>query len=218
MRPGPVAPAGAFSRLNRNTERDVPLRTGFRAPQSMWGSKWLAVSAWLARATAHPDPRVAITSKVAMIVVGNQPFYPLYLWLILGRPGWIGCATWLTTPVFAAVPIVARRNATAGRVLMCAIGLANTVLCQILLGTASGVGWFALACAALAAASFHRRELWVAVALVAACALVALAAWALIGPPVLPLGAAALASLVKLHLVSVGSLLIVIAYFRIRAG
>ena len=172
----------------------------------------------MARWTAHPDARVAISSKVAAIVVGNQPFYPLYLVAILGRPGLIGCWTWLTTPFFAAVPALARRHATAGRVLMAATGLANTVLCQALLGTASGVGWFALACAALAAASFWRREAGVAAALVAFCAATALAAWALIETPVLPLGAPALASLVRLHLVSVGSLLVVIAYLRVRAG
>jgi hypothetical protein len=166
--------------------------------------------------TAHPDPRVEIAGKIAGIIVGNQPFYPLYLLAIVGTPGWIGCWTWLTTPFFAAVPAVARRNATAGRVLMCCTGMANTVLCEKLLGTASGVGWFALPCTLLAFVTFHAREWRIAAPLTLLCAGGGLLAGTLMGPPVLALDPAALASLTKLHLVSVASLVLVIGYFRIR--
>ena len=171
---------------------------------------------WLGRYTAHDDPLVAIAGKIAAIVVSNQPFYPLYLLAILGAPGIIGCWTWLTTPFFAAVPAVARRNPTAGRILMCGAGMANTLLCQRLLGSSSGVGWFALPCILLAVVTFRAREWPIAISLAGACILGALAAPALIPAPVLPLDASALAALTKLHVISVVSLLCVIAYLRVR--
>ena len=172
----------------------------------------------LGRYTAYPDARVAIANKVALVVVGNQPFYPLYLLAILGSAGFISCWTWATTPFFAAVPAVTRRNATAGRTLMCVSGLANTMLCDKLLGLRSGVGWFTLACALVALATFHRREWPVAVLLVLLCGVLGLAAPWLVGEPVLQANAADLASLTKLHLVSVGSLGILITYLRIKAA
>ncbi len=97
-----------------------------------------AALAWLGRYTAHPDPRVKIANSVAAIVVGNQPFYPLYLYLIFGTPGLVGAWTWLTMPFFAAVPALARRNADAGRSLMCITGLVNTLLTEKLIGTGLG--------------------------------------------------------------------------------
>ena len=37
------------------------------------------VAAAIGAYAAHPDPRAAIANTVALVIVSNQPFYPLYL-------------------------------------------------------------------------------------------------------------------------------------------
>jgi len=37
---------------------------------------------------AHPGPREAIANTVALVIVSNQPFYPLYLHAIVGGAAW----------------------------------------------------------------------------------------------------------------------------------
>ena len=44
---------------------------------------------------AHPDPLAALANTVALVVAGNQPFYPLYLHAIVGRAAW---PAWIFAP------------------------------------------------------------------------------------------------------------------------
>src|SRR5260221_5589344 len=47
-------------------------------------------------AYAHSDdPLAAATNIIALCVVGNQPFYPLYVWRLVGDDGWASFATFL---------------------------------------------------------------------------------------------------------------------------
>ncbi len=106
----------------------------------------------------HPDPRAALAGKIALVVASNQPFYPLYLHWIVGGAAWPAWLTLLTTPVFVAVPWLAKRNSLAGRALLPLVGTVNTLFCVKLFGTASGVELFLLPCALLGTLLFRPEE------------------------------------------------------------
>ncbi|BAM93219.1 conserved membrane hypothetical protein [Bradyrhizobium oligotrophicum S58] len=116
---------------------------------------------WLAAVQAYAsadDPQSDIAAKVALVIVSNQPFYPLYLHAIAGPAAWPAWLTLLTTPFFAAVPALARRNPFAGRALMVMTGTANTLFGVKLFGTHSGVELFLIPCALLGALLFRPDE------------------------------------------------------------
>lgn len=115
---------------------------------------------WVGRYMHHPDPPAAAMNRVAMVIGWNTPLYPLYL---LAMPGTgLFPAGWLTlsaTPLFLAVPAVMRRSALAGRLLMPAVGAANSVFGVWVMGPASGTTLFLLPCAILAALLHRPAEL-----------------------------------------------------------
>jgi hypothetical protein len=114
---------------------------------------------WLRRYMGHPDPQAAAANWVAMVVGWNTPFYPLYL---LAMPGTgIFPAGWLTltaTPFFLAVPAAMRRNMLAGRLMLLAVGTANSVFVSWIMGAGSGTDLFLIPCAILAALLYRPGE------------------------------------------------------------
>ena len=100
---------------------------------------------------SNPDPMAKAAGTVAIVVAGNQPFYPLYLHAIAGIAAWPAWLTLLSTPFFVAVPAVARRHSLTGRALLPIAGVANTMLCVKLFGVASAVELFLFPCILLAA-------------------------------------------------------------------
>ncbi len=108
---------------------------------------------------ADPDPQAALANTVALVIVGNQPFYPLYLHAIVGRAAWPAWITLVTLPLFAIIPAVARRNALIGRAMLPIIGTANSILATKLIGVDTGVELFLLPCVLLAAMLFRERAL-----------------------------------------------------------
>jgi hypothetical protein len=117
---------------------------------------------------AHADPLAAACNRIALIVAWNQPVYPLYLWWFVGGNWWVGCWTFLSTPFFASVPIVARRHPLAGRALLPAAGIANGMLSAKVFGVASDVELFLIPCALITLLAFRRDEWRVIVALIGA--------------------------------------------------
>ena len=107
---------------------------------------------------AHPDPLIAAGNLIAIVVASNQPFYPLYLYFLVGPDIGVSFFTFLSTPFFIAVPAVARRNAIAGRALLPLAGIGNAVMCAKLFGEASGVELFLAPCLVIAAMLFRRSE------------------------------------------------------------
>jgi len=103
----------------------------------------------------HPDPATAACNRIALLVASSQPLYPLYVWWIVGGDWWVSFWTYLSTPFFAAVPAVARRDAIAGRALLPLAGMANLVLSAKAFGEASGVEWFMLPCMLIAVLAFR---------------------------------------------------------------
>jgi hypothetical protein len=118
---------------------------------------------------AHPDPRVALANSVSLLVASNQPFYPLYLWWLVGGNVAPAFYTFLSTPFFLAVPAVSRINTIAGRALLPLAGIGNTLLCAGLFGVESGVEIFLIPCVVLALLLFRPRERAVSLVLAGLC-------------------------------------------------
>lgn len=112
----------------------------------------------LAAYAAHPDPATHACNRIALLVASNQPFYPLYLWWVVGGDWPVACLTFLSTPFFAGVPFAARRSARRGRALLVLAGVANGMLNAKAFGTASGVELFLIPCGLIALLGFDRTE------------------------------------------------------------
>ena len=164
---------------------------------------------WLAAVQAYAsadDPQSDIAAKAALVIVSNQPFYPLYLHAIAGPAAWPAWLTLLTTPLFATVPLLVRRNPFAGRALMILAGTANTVFCVKLFGAPSGVELFLLPCALLAALLFRPDERVRSLPLLALPFASYLLIDSRLGAPVMQVAESNYASLVAINATSVAAL------------
>lgn len=115
---------------------------------------WARVVAY----AAHDDPMVESCNLIALVVVSNQPFYPLYIYWTVSEHISPTFFTFLSTPFFLAVPAVSRRSSVAGRALLPLAGIANTVLSVAIFGRSSGVEIFLIPCALIAATFFRGSE------------------------------------------------------------
>jgi hypothetical protein len=122
---------------------------------------------WLRAYTSSDNPRVLACNTVAMVIAWNQPYYPLYLWWIVGRDAWVGIPDAFSGILFFAVPAIARRSGMLGRVAMVTLSVANVVFCSMMLGEAAGVQLLFLPCGMLAAMLFTWRERFVMLAMTA---------------------------------------------------
>ncbi len=138
-------------------------RQPLSAPPGFFLSMPKAFSAWL----ANSDPRVAACNLLAFVVGSNQPFYPLYVWWLVGTGVWASSCVLLSTPLFLAVPFVTPRWPRAGKALLPVAGIANTVLCAIVLGVGTGVEVFLISCALIAALAYGRAGAQWALGLIA---------------------------------------------------
>lgn len=140
------------------------------AIQRLYGRLRDTVDAFL----ANDDPLAAIANSGSFLVWSNQPFYPIYVWAIVGAEAWPSLLTWLSTPFFVSVAIVGRRHPLASRALFVTAGVINTLVSVKAFGTATAVGWFLVPCFVIAATFFRLSEWKVAVALCAATVLAGL--------------------------------------------
>jgi hypothetical protein len=170
---------------------------------------------WLTTYLAHEDPYAGIANTAAFIVWSNQPTYPLYVAWLVGRNAWPSLLTWLSTPIFVAVPLLARRNTLAGRSLLVVAGLANSVLSLKAFGPASGIAWFFVPCLVIAIFFFRPREWRFTLLLVAVTGLCALSVGRL-GAPLHQFTAAEYAALTRLNIYSVTALTLYLAIAAIR--
>jgi hypothetical protein len=113
----------------------------------------------LGRALDHPDPLTAAMNTVAAVLAGNTPFYPIYLYVVLGRDATpMILLTLCSLPFWCAVPMLARRSGLAARVFLTVIGVLNTLWCAVVLGFNTGIALFLIPCILLATLGFHRAE------------------------------------------------------------
>ena len=171
---------------------------------------------WVAAFLASDDPLAAAANTGAFIVWSNQPFYPIYVWLLVGNDAWPALLTWLSTPFFVAVAPVSRRRPLGSRVLFVVAGVLNTLLSVKAFGVATSVGWFLVPCLVLAATYFRVGEWKVAAGLIPLTALAALAIPHL-GVPLHVYDPAQARSLSHLNLWSVTVLSAYLLYAAVRA-
>ena len=162
----------------------------------------MSVVAWLRRYAAHPDPATAAANLVALVVAGNGPFYPLY---VLAVVGWDCSGAWLTmlaSPLFFAVPALSQASPHVARLVLPLIGIANTVWCAALFGSASGIALFLLPTIVLALLVPHsdERRLGLVLAGLAIACMIFLTEFSFGG--LIDVGAMAAASLARLNLLS----------------
>lgn len=158
----------------------------------------------------HPDPRVAAANYISLLVASNQPFYPIYVWWLVGDVG-PALYTFLSTPFFLAVPALARRSAIAGRALLPLAGIGNTLLCAKLFGVQSAVEVFLIPCAVLAALLFRPTERMVGLPIVGLAFLSFLVLHGRYGIPVVAYGALEYEALMRLNAVSASALTVLTA-------
>ncbi|WP_398476662.1 hypothetical protein [Tardiphaga sp.] len=171
-----------------------------------------SVSDGLSAYKDNPDPLAMLSNTVALVIAGNQPFYPLYLHAIVGFAAWPAWLTLLTMPLFAAVPAVARRHPLAGRMMLPVVGVANGVLAVKLIGVDTAVELFLLPCVLLATLLFRPTEK-LAMAVVVVCPFAAyLMIDPLVGRPLAVYSAAEYRSIIGMHAFSVASLFALIGF------
>ena len=159
----------------------------------------------------HTDPAAAAANLVAVVVALNGPLYPIYVIALVGLGGVLSLLTMIASPLFFAVPWIARRSSLAGRAALPLIGTVNTVWCTKLFGPASGVQLFCFPCIMLAALVFRGGERWLGVLLVGLAIIPLLLPASLFGVPVMPLAADDAARLGVLNLIGVAMLMGLIA-------
>jgi hypothetical protein len=162
-----------------------------------------------------PDADGKARNTIAAIVVGNIPFYPFYLALIVGWRAWPSLFAVLTLPLFALVPLVGRRSAALGQWMLLSASILDTGLCAIGLGVASGVAFYFAPIALLPIVLYRDASITIRAAMVGAVALTAIVTW-IAGAGLQTYSTPELKSMVTLHTVSVLLLTCVILVLRWR--
>lgn len=161
---------------------------------------------------AHSDPQAAIANTVALVIVSNQPFYPLYLYWAVSPVVTPSYVTFLSTPLFAAVPAVMRRSVVLGRSLLLIAGIGNTLLCRAAFGAGSGVEVFLFPCLMLAVILFRHAERRFALGFAALAFAAYLLPAAILGAPIWLYGPEEYAALQRLNFLSAASLTALIGW------
>lgn len=160
----------------------------------------------------HDDPQLAAGNFVAVVIAWNQPFYPLYLWLILGDRAWLATPDVASALAFLSIPLLARRWPLVARIALPVFGIVNTFICTLLLGEASGVALFLLPCAMLAAMLFPQRQRAVMVAIATLPLLAWLALRGRLPGPVVAMTPEEAASVFTMNAISAGVLMIFLGW------
>jgi len=112
-------------------------------------------------ATRRPlDLLTAASVTVAWVILANKPFYPVYIWWLVGSGVVVSLWTLLATPAFIAIVFLASRYPLVARAGVPLVGTIDTLLATKVFGPSSGTELFFAPCMMLAALSFHREEKW----------------------------------------------------------
>ncbi|WP_307233011.1 hypothetical protein [Pararhizobium capsulatum] len=106
------------------------------------------------------DPLTQATMTVVWVIIANKPFYPVYVWWLVGTGVATSAATLISLPFFLAIPLIHRRSNFAARLALPLVGTVDTVFETIIFGQASATLLFLAPCMALAALSFEASEKW----------------------------------------------------------
>jgi hypothetical protein len=168
---------------------------------------WRRIGAY----AAHDDPLTSSANWIALVVAWNQPFYPLYLYVIVGGDKLApSLLTFLSTPFFLAIPWLSKRHPLGARVLLPLTGMANAVVSTKAFGVGSGVELFLIPCALIAAALFRPAERAIGFVIIGGCAAIYFALHGRYGAPLAAYSAAESAGMLGLNAVSVATLTVFI--------
>ena len=106
------------------------------------------------------DPLTQATVTIAWVIFLNKPFYPLYVWYLVGNGVVTSLGTLISAPFFLAIPFLARRSPLIARLALPLIGTFDTLFETKLFGQDSGTELFFAACIMLVALSFKADEKW----------------------------------------------------------
>jgi hypothetical protein len=170
------------------------------------------------RFVEHENSLTEASNKIALLLAGNTPFYPIYLYFILGHHGlpWYLLSA-ASLPFFCATFWIARVNGFYSRIWLCLAALANSFFVTWLLGEASGTGLFLIPCISLAVLSFSGAELMPMAALTALPYVVYYFLHGHFPPPPALYSAKEYRSLTTLSEASVASVTAAVAYIFSRA-
>jgi hypothetical protein len=164
----------------------------------------------LLRLIDSDDKAARAAAIVALVVAGNQPFYPAYLYAIAGAAAWPSLLVLATTPAYLTIALAARARPALTRLGLPVVGVANTLIGVKALGAGSGVELFYLPCLLLAVALTRPGERIAALGLAALPVAAYLGLDPLLVPPIATLDRVAEARMVALHGLSVAGLLVVV--------
>ncbi len=160
----------------------------------------------------HREPFAKAANKIAIFILSNQPFYPLYIYILVGGRFWPALFTLISSPFYAAVPWLMRRNDLAGKWLLIAASIGNTLLSIKVLGPESGIELFFFPCAVLGALIFSGKETksaWIASALPIALFIALRGRY---GMPLETFSGAEYGTLLTLHAISAGAICVFICF------
>lgn len=157
------------------------------------------------------DPLTQATVTIAWVIFANKPFYPLYVWYLVGNGATASLGTLLAAPFFLAIPFIARRSPLAARLALPLVGTLDTLFETKLFGTGSGTELFLAPCIMLAALSFRAEETWWQRGMAVFVFLAFVFSRYAIGPPLHAWSAADLPILLNLNAFAVASLTAFIA-------
>ncbi len=176
----------------------------------------MSAGAALGRYLANDDPLVAASNAIAFLVACNLPLYPLTLWLATGANTIPIFLTAINTPVFLAVPLVARRDGLAGRVLLILVGTVNAFISAKVLGPGTAVELFLISCPLAAILAFRKGERLVSWTLLGLIALACVGLHGHLGAPVQPWTPGDYTAVVRVNAVSASLLTAFVAWALIR--
>lgn len=153
------------------------------------------------------DPRTVAGVTVAWVIIANKPFYPFYVWWLVGSGVEISTLTLVSLPFFLAIPFIAGRYPFAARLALPLIGTLDTVFETIIFGRASATLLFLAPCMALALVAFHTTEKWWQRGLACFIFVCFAISWWTIGNPIFPWNEEQLATLLSINAFAVASLM-----------
>lgn len=153
------------------------------------------------------DPLTQATVTIAWVIIANKPFYPLYVWWLVGGGVGTSMTTLVSIPFFAAILLLASRSALFGRLALPLIGALDTVFETVIFGRMSATLLFLAPCMALAMVSFHAAEKWWQRGLVCFILACFAGSWWLIDKPAFPWSTEQLETLADINVFAVASLM-----------
>jgi len=157
------------------------------------------------------DSLTQATVTIAWVICLNKPFYPVYVWYLVGDGVVASLGSLLAAPAFLAIPFMARHSPIIARISLPIVGAFDTLLETQLFGQSSGTELFFGACIMLAAVSFHRQEKWIQRSVAALVFAVFLLSRHTGGPPLHGWSDADLSTLLNLNILAVACLMALIA-------